>query len=168
MTQIPRRTGRALAVALIGAAGWAGALAVFIAIARSSWALSSPLIAADPADVLLLIVAVLGALVTAWLGLATVASALGELPGTIGWFCSRLSDRIAPAVLRRIVTVAIGTALVAGAMVLGLAGWAIAVPRHRSIAGGVVLGIDMTYVLIAAVAAIALVILAGMCMAGLQ
>ncbi|MGB4810516.1 MAG: hypothetical protein WBP39_13560, partial [Candidatus Phosphoribacter baldrii] len=73
MTQIPRRTGRALAVALIGAAGWAGALAVFIAIARSSWALSSPLIAADPADVLLLIVAVLGALVTAWLGLATVA-----------------------------------------------------------------------------------------------
>ena len=115
MTQIPRRTGRALAVALIGAAGWAGALAVFIAIARSSWALSSPLIAADPADVLLLIVAVLGALVTAWLGLATVASALGELPGTFGWLCSRLSDRIAPAVLRRIVTVAIGTALVAGA-----------------------------------------------------
>ena len=62
----------------------------------------------------------------------------------------------------------VATVLVAGAMVLGLAGWAIAVPRHRPIVGGVVLGIVMTYVLIAAVAAIALVILAGMCMAGLQ
>ena len=54
-----------------------------------------------------------------------------------------------------------------GGLAFGLALWALGVPRHRRIIGGIVLGMVLTYVIIAAVAALLFVVLAGMCIAGM-
>ncbi len=111
MTPSVRSTRRALSVALASMVGWVGCAWVFTAIARTTWTALRQQLIWDPADVLLLIVAALGALLTGWLGLATVAAALSEVPGVIGSVGSMVARRITPKVVRRAVALAAGTAL---------------------------------------------------------
>ncbi len=61
----------------------------------------------------------------------------------------------------------LATMVAVGALAFGLALWALAVPRHRHIIGGIVMGMVLTYVIMAAVAALLFVALAGMCIAGM-
>lgn len=70
----------------------------------------------DPADVLIGLLAATGAVLSAWLGLGTVAAALSALPGWLGLMSAAVAQRVAPAVLRRVVTFALGTTLTAGSI----------------------------------------------------
>lgn len=112
MTRTPPFAWRAVAVALAGAACCSLGVFVFFRIGVSSWSAASAPGVAKPGDVLLVIVAVLGALLTAWLAIATSLSALAQVPGAIGTACSRLAARVTPAIVARAVALAVGSALV--------------------------------------------------------
>lgn len=106
------RAGRTLAIALAGPGAGALATATLVRIALDSIKLASqPAVRAE--DVLLALIAILGALITTWFGVATLVTALAEVPGAMGSVCAKVSRRIAPAVLRRMVAFAVGTALAA-------------------------------------------------------
>ncbi|MBP8839006.1 MAG: hypothetical protein KBG78_09260, partial [Dermatophilaceae bacterium] len=113
MSHSPSLPWRAFGVALAGAVGCSLVAVVFVRIGVSSWALASRPGTGRPEDALLALIALLGALLTAWLAMATVLAALAEVPGAVGSACARLSSRITPAVVRRLVTLAVGSALVA-------------------------------------------------------
>jgi nucleoid-associated protein YgaU len=116
MRRTPTQAWRALGVALAGACCCVLAVVAFVRIGLSSWALASGPAAASPDDVLLALVALLGALLTVWLAIATALAALAQVPGAIGAACSRWADSVAPAVVRRVVALAIGSALVTAAL----------------------------------------------------
>lgn len=106
-TRVTRVLVTALAsLVLAGAIGW-----FFVEVAQQSW--SSTTSAAGPRadDLLLLVVASLGAVLTVWLGCGLAAAALACLPGAVGALAESVAGRLAPAVVRRAAAVLLGTAL---------------------------------------------------------
>ena len=108
----------ALAAASLVAAAGAGYL--FLGTAHDAWTAISAPGPADPADGILLVVAVVGALLSVWLGLGVSVSALAALPGALGQTSTVLAARIAPAAARTVVALILGTTLTA-ALVPGTA-----------------------------------------------
>ncbi|HOF63726.1 MAG TPA: LysM domain-containing protein [Dermatophilaceae bacterium] len=99
--------------------------------ASITWALGSVTVAAwadlvrpattAPDDVLVVAAAACATLIAAWLGLSTTVSFLAALPGAVGDLSQRLSGRVAPRAVRRIVAIALGGTLVATAPGLAVA-----------------------------------------------
>lgn len=112
----------AAAVAFAGASLVAAAAvgSIFLSTACDAWAAIAAAGPAGPADGILLVVALGGALLSLWLGLGLALSALSALPGALGQACSLLSARIAPAAARKVVAFVLGTTLTA-ALVPGTA-----------------------------------------------
>ena len=110
------------AVARAGASLVAAAAvgSTFLSTARDAWTAIAAAGPAGPADGILLVVALGGALLSLWLGLGMTLSALSALPGALGQACSRLSGRIAPAAVRNVVAFVLGATLTA-ALVPGTA-----------------------------------------------
>ena len=110
-----RPLGATAAVALAGASLVATAVvgSFFLSTASDAWTATAAAGPADPADGILLVAALGGVLLSAWLGLGTTLSALSALPGAVGQACRRLAGRIAPAVVRKIVAFVLGTTLTA-------------------------------------------------------
>ena len=110
------------AIALAGASLVAavGAGYLFFSTARDAWSAISAAGPADPADGILLVVALVGALLSMWLGLGMSVSALAALPGALGQTSNVLAARIAPAAARTVVALILGTTLT-GALVPGIA-----------------------------------------------
>lgn len=141
-----RPLGAAAAVALAGASlvVTTAVGSFFLSTARDSWTAIAAAGPADPADGILLVSALGGVLLSAWLGLSMTLSALSTLPGAVGHACRRLAGRIAPAAVRKIVAFVLGTtltaALVPGSAVAGtgsaLAGTGHDAPRPSVVAAG--------------------------------
>ncbi len=104
---------RPLLVALTALVGAGAVTRVFCGLAATSWAQASGPSPATPADLLALVLAGAGALLTAWLGLGFALAALAALPGAAGAGFALLAERVAPAVVRRAVAFLLGTALTA-------------------------------------------------------
>jgi hypothetical protein len=134
-----RPPGAIAAVALAGASLVATAAvgSIFLSTARDAWAAIAAAGPADPAAGILLVAALGGMLLSAWLGLGTTLTALSALPGAVGRACRRLAGRIAPAAARKIVAFVLGTTLTA-ALVPGsaLAGTGHEAPRPAVVAAG--------------------------------
>ena len=119
----------ALAIASLGAAAAVGS--IFLSTARDALtALAAPG-PASPADGILVMVAFVGVVLSLWVGLGMALSALSALPGALGQASTRLADRVAPAVVRKVIAFVLGTALTA-ALVPGtaVAGSAHPTPRE--------------------------------------
>ena len=103
------------AISLAGASlvATSGVGLLFLGTARDAWVAIAAAGPAGPADGILLGVAVLGALLSLWLGLGVSLSALAALPGALGQTSSVLAARIAPAAARKVVAVVLGTTLTA-------------------------------------------------------
>lgn len=97
--------GSLMATAVVGS--------VFLATARDSWTAVAAAGPAGPADGILLLAGLGGALLTLWLGLGLTLSALSALPGALGQVCRALAARIAPAAVRKVVAFVLGTTLTA-------------------------------------------------------
>ncbi len=107
------RIGRAIGTAVLGAAAAAGLTTLFLHLATDSWAAASGPAVADPADLVLTGIGLIGAALAGWLGLGTVAQAMSVVPGVVGRVGGFVAERIAPAALRRAVAFVLGTSLVA-------------------------------------------------------
>ena len=107
------RLARSLLLAAAGVGTAAGIADVLAHIAVSGWIAATRPAIADPADVLLAAIAGVGAVLAAWLGVATATAALAELPGSLGRTGAALSRRLAPAAVRRLVAFLVGTVVVA-------------------------------------------------------
>ena len=103
------------ALALAGASLLTAAAvgSVFLNTARDAWAAIAATGPAGPADGILLVAGVGGALLSLWLGVALTLSALSVLPGALGQACRQLAARIAPAAMRKVVAFVLGTTLTA-------------------------------------------------------
>ncbi len=99
------RAGPALAVAVGAIALWGGVSGTFIGLARSVWPVDA---ASTPGDLLLLLGCTLGGVLSVWLGLGCLLSALGEVSGALGAVSSRLALRWAPGLVRSAVSVLVG------------------------------------------------------------
>lgn len=125
---------RPLAAVALAAASLVAAAAVgsiFLSTARDARAAITAAGPASPADGILVVIALAGALLSLWLGVGMALSALSALPGALGQACTRLAARMAPAAVRKVVAFVLGTALTA-ALVPGtaVAGSAHQTPRH--------------------------------------
>ena len=125
---------RPLAAVTLAAASLVAAVAVgsiFLSTARGARAALAAAGPASPADGILVMVAVVGVVLSLWVGLGMALSALSALPGALGQACTRLAARMAPAVVRKVVAFVLGTALTA-ALVPGtaVAGGAQQTPRR--------------------------------------
>ena len=110
------------AVALAGSSlvASAGVGSLFLSTARDAWIAIAAAGPAGPADGILLVVGLGGALLSLWLGLGLSLCALSALPGALGQASSLLAARFAPAAARKIVAFILGTTLTA-ALVPGTA-----------------------------------------------
>ena len=106
---------RVAAVALAGSSVVAAAAlgSIFLGTARDAWAAIAAAGPAGPADGILLVAGLGGALLSLWLGLGMTLSALSALPGALGHLCRRLAARIAPVAVRKVVAFVLGTTLTA-------------------------------------------------------
>jgi len=104
---------RAAAVALASASLVASAAvgSIFLTTAREAWTAVAASGPAGPADAILLMTGLGGAMLSIWLGLGLTLSALSALPGALGDLCRTLADRVAPAAVRKIVALILGTTL---------------------------------------------------------
>jgi len=93
---------------------------VFLGTARDAWTAIAAAGPAGPADGILLVTGLGGALLSMWLGLGMTLAALSALPGALGDLCRGLASRIAPAAVRKAVAFVLGTTLTA-ALVPGTA-----------------------------------------------
>jgi LysM domain len=108
----PRRVAAvALASSSLVAAAALGS--IFLSTARDSWTAIAAAGPAGPADGILLMAGLGGALLSIWLGLGMTLSALSALPGALGHLCRRLAARIAPVAVRKVVAFVLGTTLTA-------------------------------------------------------
>ena len=129
-----REVARPLAAITLACASLVAAAAVgsiFLSTARDALtALAAPG-PASPADGILVMVAFVGVVLSLWVGLGMALSALSVLPGALGQASTRLADRVAPAVVRKVIAFVLGTALTA-ALVPGtaVAGSAHPTPRQ--------------------------------------
>ena len=112
---VARSRGAIAAVVLAGASLVAAAAvgSIFLSTARDAWTATAAAGPAGPADGILLVAALGGALLSLWLGLGMTLSALSTLPGAVGHACKRLAGRIAPAAVRKVVAFVLGTTLTA-------------------------------------------------------
>ena len=102
--------------------GAALGLAVAAIMARTLWlatsdqwhALTGPA-TPDPADALLLACAAIATLAAVWLGLSAGLAFLGHVPGAVGQAAHAASARVTPLVVRRTVSLLLGSTLVAAA-----------------------------------------------------
>lgn len=116
----------ALATSSLVAAAALGS--TFLSAARDAWTAIAAAGPAGPADGILLMAGMGGALLSLWLGLGMTLSALSALPGALGHVCRRLAARIAPAAVRKVVAFVLGTTLTAAL----IPGTAVADSRHES------------------------------------
>ena len=121
--RLSQGTARPFAAVALAAASLVTAAAVgsiFLSTARGARAAIAAAGPASPADGILVVVALLGVLLSLWVGLGMALSALSALPGALGQACTQLAARIAPAAVRKVVAFVLGTALTA-ALVPGTA-----------------------------------------------
>jgi len=107
---------RPLAAIALATASLVAAVAVgsiFLSTARDALTALAAAGPASPADGILVMVALVGVVLSLWVGLGMALSALSALPGALGQASTRLADRIAPAVVRKVVAFVLGTALTA-------------------------------------------------------
>jgi hypothetical protein len=105
--------------------------AIFLNTSLDAWTRISAAGPGDPADGILLMTGLGGVLLSLWLGLSVTLSALSELPGALGHTCRRLSGRIAPAAVRKVVAFILGTTLTAAL----IPGTAVASINHQAARG---------------------------------
>jgi len=119
----------ALAVASLVAAVAVGS--IFLSTARDARTALAAAGPASPADGILVMVALVGVVLSLWVGLGMALSALSALPGALGQACTLLAGRVAPTAVRKVVAFVLGTALTA-ALVPGtaVAGSAHQTPRQ--------------------------------------
>ncbi|MEP7035495.1 MAG: hypothetical protein ABI934_07900 [Actinomycetota bacterium] len=110
----PVRTFAAAALAAVSLMTAAGVGSLFLGIARDAWVAIAAAGPASPADGILLVVALGGALLSLWLGAGVSLSALAGLPGALGQASGLVAAHIAPAAASRIVAVVLGTTMTAG------------------------------------------------------
>ena len=122
LTAITLATASLVAAAAVGS--------IFLSTARDALAALAAAGPASPADGILVMVALVGVVLSLWVGLGMALSALSALPGALGQASTRLAERIAPAVVRKVVAFVLGTALTA-ALVPGTAVAGIAHPTPR-------------------------------------
>jgi hypothetical protein len=116
----------ALASSSLVASAASGSL--FLSTVRDAWTAIAAAGPAGPADGILLMAGLGGALLSLWLGLGMTLSALSALPGALGHLCRRLAVRIAPVAVRKIVAFVLGTTLTAAL----IPGTALAGNSHES------------------------------------
>lgn len=107
------RLVRAVATAVLGGLAALAVTLLFLRLAADSWSAATRPAVADPADLVLTGVCLIGAVLSGWLGVGTVAAALAALPGVLGRVGRVVAEQIAPAALRRGVAFLLGTSLVA-------------------------------------------------------
>ncbi len=117
--QLPHRVAP-LVLALASLLASAALGAIFLGTARDAWLTAAAPGPAGPADGILLMAGLAGAVLSLWLGLGMALSALAALPGAIGYACRRMAGRVAPAAVRKAVAFVLGTTLTA-ALVPGTA-----------------------------------------------
>ncbi|MGI8718321.1 MAG: LysM peptidoglycan-binding domain-containing protein [Lapillicoccus sp.] len=105
---------RGSALAALSLAAALAAARVFTAAAEPSWERVTGPGPGDPADVLMVLVAGLGTLLSAWLAVATVAAVLTAVPGAAGRVAGSVAWRLAPPALWRGVSLLLGMTLTAG------------------------------------------------------
>jgi hypothetical protein len=112
---VARPPGAIAVVALAGASLVAASAvgSIFLRIAGDSWTAIAAAGPAGPADGILLVSALGGALLSLWLGLGMTLSALSALPGAVGHACRLLAGWVAPAAVRKVVAFVLGTTLTA-------------------------------------------------------
>jgi len=101
---------------------------IFLSTARDAWTAITAAGPAGPADGILLMAGLGGALLSLWLGIGLTLSALSALPGALGHLCRRLAARIAPVAVRKAVAFVLGTTLTAAL----IPGTAVADSSHES------------------------------------
>ena len=69
-----------------------------------------------PDGVLVVVLSWLGMALAGWLALGSGLALLSTLPGSLGRWCARLADRLTPLLVRRVLTVALGTSTVSLAL----------------------------------------------------
>jgi hypothetical protein len=104
---------------------------IFLSTALDAWTQIAAAGPAGPADGILLMTGLGGVLLSLWLGLGVTLSALSALPGALGHTCRRLSGRIAPAAVRKVVAFILGTTLTAAL----IPGTAVASINHQAVRG---------------------------------
>lgn len=121
---------RVAAVALASSSLVAAAAlgSIFLSTARDAWTDVAAAGPAGPADGILLMAGLGGAMLSLWLGLGLTLSALSALPGALGHLCRRLATRIAPVAVRKVVAFVLGTTLTAAL----IPGTAVAENSHES------------------------------------
>lgn len=123
-------TLRSWTLAWVAGATTAATASTFGALARSGWEVLSGPSPADPADILLTMVAALGFVLALWLGVGTVLSALAQLPGAIGAACERIAARVAPGAVRKATALLLGTTIAAAVAPGTAAAGPVTTPRH--------------------------------------
>jgi nucleoid-associated protein YgaU len=118
------RPGAAIGLASASLVVAAAMGSIFLRAALDAWAATASPGPAGPADGILLITGLGGALLALWLGLGVALSALSALPGALGNLCRRLAGRVAPVAVRKVVAFLLGTtltaALIPGTAVAGI------------------------------------------------
>ena len=110
----------AVALAAVSLVAAAAVGSIFLSTSSDAWTAIAAAGPASPADGILIVVALGGALLSLWVGLGTALSALSALPGALGQASTLLAGRIAPTAVRKVVAFVLGTALSA-ALVPGTA-----------------------------------------------
>lgn len=111
----PHALQSAAAAALTLAAA-VGAVALLTSTAREGWRSVQRPGPAAPSDGLLLVVCAVGAVLALWFAASVVLTALTALPGRAGLGCQVVAERLTPIVMRRSVSVLLGTSLTAVAL----------------------------------------------------
>jgi hypothetical protein len=110
----------AVALAAVSLVVAAAVGSIFLSTSSDAWTAIAAAGPASPADGILIVVALGGALLSLWVGLGTALSALSALPGALGQASTLLAARIAPTAVRKVIAFVLGTALSA-ALVPGTA-----------------------------------------------
>ena len=121
---------RSWLLASVASAATAATCTTFALLTRSGWAAVSSPAPADPADILLTVVAGLGFLLALWVGAGTVLSALAQLPGAIGRASDAIARRVAPAAVRKATALLLGTTVAAAVVPGTAAAGPMTTPRH--------------------------------------
>ena len=118
----------AVALAAVSLVAAAAVGSIFLSTSSDAWTAIAAAGPASPADGILIVVALGGALLSLWVGLGTALSALSALPGALGQASTLLAARIAPTAVRKVVAFVLGTALSAALV----PGTAVARTRHEA------------------------------------
>jgi LysM domain len=118
----------AVALAAVSLVVAAAVGSIFLSTSSDAWTAIAAAGPASPADGILIVVALGGALLSLWVGLGTALSALSALPGALGQASTLLAARIAPTAVRKVVAFVLGTALSAALV----PGTAVALTGHEA------------------------------------